>query len=52
MFNIAVCKWSILMLINSTKLITKPTVGIDFVVTNFHHKGKQYRLQLWDTAGQ
>lgn len=30
----------------------KPTVGIDFVVTNIHHKGRQYRLQLWDTAGQ
>lgn len=33
-------------------IIIKPTVGIDFVVTNIHHKGRQFRLQLWDTAGQ
>lgn len=30
----------------------KPTVGIDFVVTNITHHNRLYRLQLWDTAGQ
>ena len=31
---------------------SQPTVGIDFLVKNVTHKGKNYRLQLWDTAGQ
>lgn len=30
----------------------QPTVGIDFLVKNVTHKGKTFRLQLWDTAGQ
>ena len=28
------------------------TIGIDFLVRNILHNGKNYRLQLWDTAGQ
>ena len=32
--------------------ITKPTVGIDFLVKNVTYHNKNYRLQLWDTAGQ
>ena len=31
---------------------TKPTVGIDFLAKNISFKGRNYRLQLWDTAGQ
>ena len=30
----------------------QPTVGIDFLAKNIIHKNKNYRLQLWDTAGQ
>lgn len=30
----------------------QPTVGIDFLVKNVNYKGKAFRLQLWDTAGQ
>jgi GTPase SAR1 family protein len=30
----------------------KPTVGIDFLAKNIVYKTKNYRLQLWDTAGQ
>lgn len=30
----------------------KPTVGIDFLAKNITHKNKNYRIQLWDTAGQ
>jgi GTPase SAR1 family protein len=32
--------------------LTQPTVGIDFLAKNISHKAKNYRLQLWDTAGQ
>jgi GTPase SAR1 family protein len=28
------------------------TVGIDFLAKNVTHNAKNYRLQLWDTAGQ
>lgn len=33
-------------------LIRKPTVGIDFLAKNIQHKQKNFKLQLWDTAGQ
>ncbi len=33
-------------------MITKPTIGIDFVSKNVALGGKMMRLQLWDTAGQ
>ena len=33
-------------------MLTQPTVGIDFLAKNITHKSKNYRLQLWDTAGQ
>ena len=33
-------------------LLSKPTVGIDFLGKNVAHNNKTYRLQLWDTAGQ
>jgi GTPase SAR1 family protein len=32
--------------------LMKPTVGIDFLAKNIIHKNKNYRIQLWDTAGQ
>lgn len=30
----------------------KATVGIDFNVRDVERYGKNYRLQMWDTAGQ
>jgi GTPase SAR1 family protein len=30
----------------------QPTIGIDFLGKNVPFKNKNYRLQLWDTAGQ
>jgi GTPase SAR1 family protein len=32
--------------------LPQPTVGIDFIVKNITYHTKNYRLQLWDTAGQ
>lgn len=32
--------------------LIQPTVGIDFLSRSFAYKGRVYRLQLWDTAGQ
>ena len=32
--------------------IKQPTVGIDFLAKPLTYNGKNYRLQLWDTAGQ
>jgi Ras-related protein Rab-6A len=33
-------------------LVMQPTIGIDFLGKNVHHKNTTCRLQLWDTAGQ
>ena len=31
---------------------TQPTIGIDFLNRKVTYAGQNYRLQLWDTAGQ
>lgn len=28
------------------------TIGVDFIKLNFHHNDKDYKIFLWDTAGQ
>lgn len=33
-------------------IILQATIGIDFLVRNLSYQNKNYRLQLWDTAGQ
>jgi small GTP-binding protein len=33
-------------------IIIQATIGIDFLVRNLSYQNKNYRLQLWDTAGQ
>lgn len=30
----------------------QPTVGVDFMGKNIKYKGSNYRIELWDTAGQ
>jgi small GTP-binding protein len=30
----------------------QPTVGVDFMGKNITYKGQNYRIELWDTAGQ
>ena len=31
---------------------TIPTIGVDFMYIDRDFDGKNYRIQLWDTAGQ
>lgn len=28
------------------------TIGVDFKIKSFNMKGKKYKMQIWDTAGQ
>ena len=29
-----------------------PTVGVDYLGKNIKYKNREYRIELWDTAGQ
>ena len=37
---------------NVQREIVQPTIGIEYMFKTLSYRGRKYRLELWDTAGQ